>query len=106
MLKDFSGLCTITIRVLHRGAGSTITILPRGYPVGVPRTATMRADGQQDLRGIANIQAEFTLGKPFRPFEQLMGVLPEASKEHIPVAYRVCLQLLEVQFLMPSISRI
>lgn len=31
----------------------------------------------------------FNLGKPFRPFEQLMGVLPEASKEHIPAAYRV-----------------
>ena len=33
----------------------------------------------------------FDLGKPFRPYEQLMGVLPVASMEHIPVAYRVCL---------------
>lgn len=32
---------------------------------------------------------EFELGKPFRPYEQLMGVLPVASMEHIPVAYRV-----------------
>ena len=31
----------------------------------------------------------FDLGAPFRPFEQLMGVLPEASKELIPSAYRV-----------------
>ena len=31
----------------------------------------------------------FELGKPFRPFEQLMGVLPEASKELIPPPYRV-----------------
>jgi 5'-3' exoribonuclease 1 len=35
------------------------------------------------------MQFEFTLGIPFKPFEQLMGVLPEASKEHIPPAYRV-----------------
>ena len=32
---------------------------------------------------------QFELGKPFRPFEQLMGVLPEASKELIPPCYRV-----------------
>jgi len=32
---------------------------------------------------------KFNYGKPFHPFEQLMGVLPEASKDHIPLAYRV-----------------
>jgi hypothetical protein len=32
---------------------------------------------------------QFELGSPFKPFEQLMGVLPVASKEHIPVAYHV-----------------
>ena len=32
----------------------------------------------------------FELGKPFHPYEQLMGVLPVASMEHIPSAYRVC----------------
>ena len=31
----------------------------------------------------------FELAKPFRPFEQLMGVLPEASRELIPSAFRV-----------------
>ncbi|KAF7981258.1 hypothetical protein HWV62_34139 [Athelia sp. TMB] len=29
----------------------------------------------------------FPLGKPFRPYEQLMGVMPAASREVIPTAY-------------------
>lgn len=37
------------------------------------------------------MEFEFTLGLPFKPYEQLMGVLPEASKEHIPAAFRVSL---------------
>ncbi|KAJ6560949.1 exonuclease II [Mycena sp. CBHHK59/15] len=41
-----------------------------------------------DLRGVNKMEFKFDLGKPFRPFEQLMGVLPVASKEHIPVAYQ------------------
>lgn len=32
---------------------------------------------------------QFELGKPFHPFEQLMAVLPAASKELIPPPYRV-----------------
>ena len=31
----------------------------------------------------------FDLGKPFKPFQQLMGVLPTASKDLIPLAYQV-----------------
>lgn len=38
------------------------------------------------------MEFQFTLGLPFRPFEQLMGVLPEASKEHIPSAFRVSIR--------------
>ncbi|KAG8833381.1 hypothetical protein FRC17_010777 [Serendipita sp. 399] len=41
-----------------------------------------------DFKNVDNMRFHFTLGTPFRPFEQLMGVLPEASKEHIPEAYR------------------
>ncbi|WVR07588.1 hypothetical protein IAU60_004630 [Kwoniella sp. DSM 27419] len=41
-----------------------------------------------DLKGVADFKFNFEKGKPFTPFQQLMGVLPEESKEHVPVAYR------------------
>ncbi|KAH8112662.1 exonuclease II [Phellopilus nigrolimitatus] len=41
-----------------------------------------------DLKGVDRMQFHFDLGRPFRPFEQLMGVLPAASMDHIPEAYR------------------
>ncbi|WVQ68061.1 uncharacterized protein L199_006267 [Kwoniella botswanensis] len=41
-----------------------------------------------DLKGIPDFKFDFNLGKPFTPFQQLMGVLPEESKEHVPPAYR------------------
>ena len=43
----------------------------------------------RDLRGLADMLFAFDLGKPFRPFEQLMGVLPSASMDMIPQAYQV-----------------
>ncbi|KAH0584878.1 hypothetical protein H2248_008156 [Termitomyces sp. 'cryptogamus'] len=41
-----------------------------------------------DLRGIDQMTFEFQLGKPFRPFEQLMGVLPAASRDNVPLVYQ------------------
>ncbi|KAF9778851.1 exonuclease II [Thelephora terrestris] len=41
-----------------------------------------------DFVGVDKMVFHFELGKPFRPFEQLMGVLPEASKELVPPPYR------------------
>ncbi|KAL4244297.1 5'-3' exoribonuclease 1 [Abortiporus biennis] len=41
-----------------------------------------------DLKGVDLMEFKFELGKPFRPFEQLMGVLPAASQDLIPSAYR------------------
>ncbi|KAJ3187980.1 hypothetical protein HDU85_006373 [Gaertneriomyces sp. JEL0708] len=41
-----------------------------------------------DLVGIANLNFKFEIGRPFLPFEQLMGVLPAASRSHIPEAFR------------------
>lgn len=41
-----------------------------------------------DITGIVNFKFEFDVGKPFLPFQQLMGVLPADSQEHVPPAYR------------------
>ncbi|KAK3846807.1 MAG: XRN 5'-3' exonuclease N-terminus-domain-containing protein [Linnemannia gamsii] len=40
-----------------------------------------------DLVHLDLFKIPFELGTPFKPYEQLMGVLPEASKKHIPQAY-------------------
>jgi len=40
-----------------------------------------------DFEDIKNMKISFTLGQPFKPYEQLMGVFPVASKKHIPAAF-------------------
>ncbi|XP_060517739.1 5'-3' exoribonuclease 1 [Cylas formicarius] len=40
-----------------------------------------------DIKGFSDVKFEFDLGTPFRPYEQLLGVLPAASKQHLPQAY-------------------
>lgn len=41
-----------------------------------------------DLDKVASYSFSFDLGEPFKPFEQLMGVLPELSSAHVPPAFR------------------
>lgn len=41
-----------------------------------------------DLTEISDFKFQFDLGKPFLPFEQLMGVLPPLSKQLIPPAFQ------------------
>ncbi|OWZ62180.1 hypothetical protein AYX15_05666 [Cryptococcus neoformans] len=41
-----------------------------------------------DLKGVSHMKFEFDYGKPFTPFQQLMGVLPVDSMDHVPLAYR------------------
>ncbi|KAG1786321.1 5'-3 exoribonuclease [Suillus plorans] len=40
-----------------------------------------------DFEGLENMQIDFTLGQPFKPYEQLMGVFPPASRKHIPEVF-------------------
>ncbi|KAF6767357.1 putative 5-3 exonuclease [Kalmanozyma brasiliensis GHG001] len=41
-----------------------------------------------DLKNAGQMKFDYELGKPFRPFDQLMGVLPALSNSHIPTAFR------------------
>ncbi len=34
------------------------------------------------------LQVAFSQGTPFRPFEQLLAVLPAASSRHLPLPFR------------------
>lgn len=38
----------------------------------------------QDFQGIGSLQINFKQGAPFKPFAQLLGVFPAASKVHLP----------------------
>ena len=45
-----------------------------------------------DFVDLKDTKIEFQTGKPFRPFEQLMGVLPAASNHAIPEVFRPLMQ--------------
>jgi 5'-3' exoribonuclease 2 len=42
----------------------------------------------QDFKDVGKMVIEFNKGKPFKPFEQLMGVLPAASKHNLPEPFQ------------------
>ncbi|KAL8538310.1 hypothetical protein ACS0TY_000334 [Phlomoides rotata] len=41
-----------------------------------------------DFHGLDQLKVDFVLGKPFKPLDQLMGVLPAASAHALPLRYR------------------
>ncbi|XP_037036647.1 5'-3' exoribonuclease 1 isoform X2 [Bradysia coprophila] len=40
-----------------------------------------------DIQNFSDLKLDFEMGKPFLPFEQLLAVLPAASRSHLPSAY-------------------
>lgn len=42
-----------------------------------------------DFENITQYEIGFKLGQPFKPFEQLMGVFPAASRKHLPEPYQL-----------------
>jgi hypothetical protein len=62
----------------------SISLFPKdyGYTIG---QLILILDVRKGLRA----DMLFDLGQPFKPFEQLMGVLPSRSRKLLPEAYRV-----------------
>lgn len=78
--------------VFVRGGGSIVIVTLHGYLVCVkPQDPVLskRSHLETDFMGVDKMTFHFKLGKPFLPFQQLMGVLPEASKHLVPPPYRV-----------------
>lgn len=58
----------------------------------------------KDLVGLEDMEFQFELGKPFQPFEQLMGVLPSASKDLLPLAFQVICVFAPMVIILTRIS--
>ncbi|OQR74774.1 5'-3' exoribonuclease 1 isoform X1-like, partial [Tropilaelaps mercedesae] len=41
-----------------------------------------------DIKGFSDLKVEFEMGEPFLPFQQLVSIMPAASRELVPQAYR------------------
>ncbi|KAJ1308602.1 hypothetical protein OPQ81_004300 [Rhizoctonia solani] len=70
------GLCWV-LQYYYQGAPSWTWFYPYHF-----------APFAADFEDVEHMDIKFNLGQPFKPYEQLMGVFPAASRVHIPMPFQ------------------